>query len=446
MKDLRQQWLETVRDFIGLWDRFGTLYLDGFPPDEVTDEREDEFLAFEGTMVERLVRVVEFERDRFDLESQVMAVIHDAPSLRWLSRQSDFQQRRLRQRWAEAGESLTKLSNFCETYSPKFDKTTRLEEVRRINPFWNPAEGGFQATLMKLVSGPVTFFAGLRPSPQDKANWFLFKVLIVPTLIVFLALAIIHLKTVQQMAFNFGETSGILPDREGFAPKLIAHLFALLGVLILGLVTTAVLMLLALLHTGTLHAAFKLFGAKGDMRTTHRIVAYGSGAFVTIITAPYTLILEMIGAHKAHKVPPGLAPFAWIIGTALLVVIVLGVMFAAYYFTDQIPQAGEYVEVTGIGAKLYKPISASSVIVGDSAETGARYTYKGRATKAVSKDQRLEFLQVDDHGDERYLRTDAGVVKEFKTNQIPIFVLELTWNKLMFVVRRLSGELGAEAD
>ena len=448
MKDIREQWLETVRDFIGLWDRFGTLYLDGITADEVTDAREDEFLEFQGAMVEQLVRVVEIERDRFDVHGLVMSVIHDAPSLRYLSRQSEFQQRRLRQRWAETGEALVKLKNFCETYSAKLDKTSRLEAVRRLNPFWNPTEGSFQATLTKLAAGPVTFFAGLRPGHEEKTNWFLLKVLIIPALIVFLALAIIHLGIVKQMSFNFGETSGLYPDREGWAPQLLAFLFILLGIVILGLVTTVVLMVLALLHVGTLHAALKLFGGKADMRMTHKIVAYGDAALVAIITAPYLIVLQIIGAHKVHKVAPGLAPFAWVLGAAFLAVVVLAVMFAVYHFTDQIPPTGQLVEVTKIDAKLYAYEAGGKTPLRPTQDiaAGAPLDYEGTAELPLGQGATASVYRVRYKGDKLYLPRTDGEIKEFRSSQIPVYMLELTWRKLMHVVDKLSRGLGAEPD
>jgi hypothetical protein len=448
LKEYQRKWLETLRDFTGLWDRFDTLYLQGITLDEVTEEREDEFLQFQGAMVEQLVKVGTIDHGRFDVHDLVMAVIHDAPSLGHLARQSDFQRRRLRQSWGEASQALSKLSRFCETYTPKLDKTSRLQEVRRANPFWDPAGGGFQATLTKLAIGPVTFFAGLRPSRDEKANWFLFKILIIPLILVFLVLAIANLETVQQMARNFGETSGLLPEAEGFVPKLLIHAFALVGVLILALVATVVLMILALLHEMTLHAVFKIFGGKSDFKMTRRIVIYGAAPIVAIITAPYAIVLQMIGANKAQKIPPVLAPFAWLIGTALLVVLVLAILFAVYHFTGQIPSPGEYVQVKGLGATLYEPRSLGSTQVRQGGEiaSGRRLEYKGEMTGKLPNKQSADFYRVVVDGQEKLLLKDDGEIKEFRRAQIVLLLFELTRDKVMFVVTRLSRELGAEAD
>ncbi len=449
MIQYQKQWLETVQDFIGLWDRFDTLYLEGITLDAVTEEREDEFLQFQGAMVEQLVKVTEIDRQRFDVHDMVMAVIHDARSLHHIARESDFQRGRLRQRWTEASEALSKLYRFCETYTRKLDKATRLQELRRINPFWDPAGGGFQATLTKLTIGPVTFFAGLRPGRDEKINWFLFKIVIIPLLLVFLALAIGNLGTVQQMARNFGETSGLLPDPEGFVPKLIIHFFALLGVLILALVASVVLMVLAFLHAGTLHVAFKLLGGKEDLQITHKIVVYGAAPIVAIITAPYAIVLQIIGAHKTQKVPPVLAPFAWLIGTALLAVLVLGILFATYHFTGQIPKEGQYVEVTTIGATTYERagLSTTRVRSGQEIASGLRLEYKGETRKKVGKRKKpTDFYRVILDGEETLLQQEDGVVKEFRRSQLPKYLLELTRDKVMFVVERLSREIGAEAD
>ncbi|MBN1919336.1 MAG: hypothetical protein JW889_15645 [Verrucomicrobia bacterium] len=448
MKDIREEWLGTVRDFIGLWDRFGMLYLDAIAPDEVTDAREDEFLEFQGAMVEQLVRVVEVERDRFDLHGLTMSVIHDAPSLRYLARQSEFQQRRLRQRWAEVGEVLLKLRSYCETYSPRSDKTSRLELVRRANPFWNPTEGSFQATLTKLVVGPVTFFSGLRPGRDEKTNRFLFKVVVIPALIVFLVLAIIHRDTVEQMAFNFGETSGLYPDREDLVPKLMAYFFILLGIFLLGLVTSLVLMVLALLHAAMLHVAFKLFGGKANLTMTYKIVVYGSGALVAIITAPYLIVLQIIGANRVHRIAPVLAPFAWLIGTALLAGLVLAVMFGVYHFTGQIPEPGQFVKVTVIDATLYSPDPGGKTTLSpaEKVAAGVRLDYEETTERPVGQGAKVEVYRVKHKGEVRYLPCTDGVLDEFRSKQLPVYMLRLTWDKLIFVVRRLSRGLGAEAD
>ncbi len=448
MKTYQKRWLETVQDFVGLWDRFDALYLRGVTADEVTDSREDEYLQFQGAMVEQLVKLAEVERNKFDVHDLVMAVIHDAPSLRILSRQSDFQRKRLRQRWGEASEALSKLRHWCETYSPKLDKTSRLQEVRRLNPFWDPAGGGFTATVMKLAIGPVTFFQGLRHGREKKTNWFLFKILIIPLLIAFLILAIIHLETVQQMAANFGETSGLLPEREGIVPRLLIHVFALVGVLIVSLIGTVVLMLLAFLHVGTAHVVAKLFGTKENITMTHKVIVHGAAPVVAVVTAPYAIVLQIIGTCKTLKIAPGLAPFAWLIGTVLALAIVFGALFGTYYFTGQIPDGGEYARVTAVGATTYEPVRPGSnrVKAGEEIPSGARLDYKGETKKKIVDGPVTEFCEVVYQGNETLVRQEDCEIKQFQRSQIPLLVLELTRDKVSFVITRLSRGIGAEPD
>lgn len=446
MKTYQKQWLETAHDFIGLWDRFDTLYLQGILLEEVTEEREDEFLQFEGTMVEQLVKVGEVERGRFSLHDLVMAVVHEALSLRHLARQSDFQRRRLRQHWTEAADALSKLYRFCETYTPKVEKTTRLEEVRRLNPFWDPAGGGFQATLTKIAVGPATFFSGLRPGRDEKSGWFLFKIVIIPSLLVFLVLAISHLSTVQQMAYNFTLETGLLDTNEGFVPKLMIHVFALLGVALLALVTSAVLMVLSVLHAGTLHVAFKLFGGKQDFQMSRKITVYGGAPVVAIVTAPYAIVLQMIGAAKTQKLPPVLAVLAWLVGTALLAALVLGVMFVAYHFTGQIPEGGRYVEVTAVGATTYKiPLGDAPIRPGEQIASGRRLDYRGETQKKL-RNTTESFYRVVVDGKETLVRQEDCTVGEFRRAQLIRYMLDLTRKKVLLVVERLSREIGAEAD
>jgi hypothetical protein len=448
VKTYQKCWLETVQDFIGLWDRFDALYLRGITADEVTDSREDEYLQFQGAMVEQLVKVVEVEHNKFDVHDLVMAVIHDAPSLRILSRQSEFQRKRLRQHWTEASDALSKLQRWCETYSPKLDRASRLQQVRRLNPFWDPAGGGFTATLLKLVIGPVTFFQGLRPGPDKKANWFLFKVLIIPLLIFFLILAIVHLEPVQQMATNFGETSGLLPEREGVVPKLLIHIFALVGIVILSLVAAAVLMLLAFLHVFTVHLMARLFGTKQNIGMTHKVIAYGAAPIVAIVTVPYAIVLQIIGAWKTLKIPPGLAPGAWLFGTVLAVLIVFGALFGTYYFTGQIPDPGQYVRVTAIGARAYERagLGTNRVKPGDEIPSGTRLEYKGETKRKTADGSVAEFYKVTYQGNETLVPQEDGEIRQFQSSRIPLLVVELTCDKVSFVIRRLSREIGAEPD
>jgi hypothetical protein len=448
LKDYQKRWLETVRDFIGLWDRFDTLYLQGMTLDEVTEEKEDEFLQFQGAMVEHLVKVDEIDHGRFDVHDLAMAVIHDALSLGHIARQSDFQRRRLRQRWAEAAAALSKLVYFCETYTPKLDKTTRLEEVRRINPFWDPTGGGFQATLAKLIIGPVTFFAGMRPGREDKSDWFLFKIVIIPSLLVFLVLAIANLSTVQQMARNFGETSGVLvANGEGWVPRLIVHVFALLGIAILGFVTALVLIALANLHAATLHAAFKFFGGKESLSMSRKIAIYGGAPIIAVITAPYAIVLQMIGAHKTQKIPVAFAVLSWLVGTALFAAVVLGALFVVYHFTGQIPEEGRYVEAAALDAKAYEADQDfKRARVGTTeVATGERFKYEDVATLKV-RNEDVDFYVVHRDGQKVLLRQQDCALREFRRSNIVWYLIELTRDKIMFVVTRLSRELGTEAN
>ena len=442
LKIYQKQWIETVGDFIGLWDRFDALYLQGIAPDEVTDEKEDAFLEFQGAIVEQLVKVEPVDHERFGVRDLVMAVLHDALSLRHLARQSEFQQRRLHGRWTEASEALSKLRHFCETYSPKFDKASRLVRVRRANPFWDPAAGAFRATLTKIALGPVTFFAGLRPGPDKKMNMFLFKSVITPSLFVFLVLAIAHLETVQQMAYNFTLTTGVLLEKEGVVPKLVIHFFALFGVGILALVTSGVLMLLVWLHAGTLHVASKLLGGTEDLRMTRKIVVYGWAPLVALVTAPYAIVLQIIGVNKAQKVSPVLAVLAWLVGTALLVALVIGILFAAYRVTGQIP----YVEVTAVGAKTYERDSAQpdrARPVGQ-VDSGKRLGYRGKV-KATVRKETVRFYRVALGGKEVLLREEDGAVREYTFSRLVPYVAAVTRDKVLHVVQRLSREIGAEA-
>jgi hypothetical protein len=448
VKAFQKEWLEVVQDLIGLWDRFDTLYLRGVTPDEVNEERENEYLQFQGAMVEQLVKVIEIGHNRFDVHDLVMAVVHDSPSLRSLCRHSDFQRKRLQQRWGEASEALSKLRHFCETYTPKLDKTTRLEKVRRLNPFWNPAGGGFQSTLIKLVNGPVTFFAGLRPGAEEKTGWFLFKVGVVPALIVMLVVAIVHFQDVKEMGWNFGETTGLVPERGGFVPTLVIFAFALLTIVALALAATVAFMILVSLHVVTLHAAFRLFGARNDIKMTRKLVVYGAGPIVAIITAPYAIVLQIIGAHKTQKIAPVLAPFAWLIGTALLAAIVFGVMLVTYELMGQVPNTGEYVEPLRSGVQLYEAAPLEHALVRPSRVVGPgeHFEYKGHAAMRTSHGGEADYYHVTIEGRSFYLPVEDGEIKRFSYTQLPWFLLKLTRDKIVYGLNELCRITGAQPD
>jgi len=64
-----------VQNFISLWNRYYTLYLENVSRQEITSEKENEFLKFQGTIVEQLVGVLELDAmSRFDIHDKVMSV------------------------------------------------------------------------------------------------------------------------------------------------------------------------------------------------------------------------------------------------------------------------------------------------------------------------------------------------------------------------------------
>ena len=104
---LQKELTGVVENFIGLWNRYYSLYLEGVSKQDITSEKENEFLKFQGTMVEQLVNVLELDpRPRFDVHDKVMTVIHDVVSLDLYTKMSEFQVTRTKQQWQEAMEEL----------------------------------------------------------------------------------------------------------------------------------------------------------------------------------------------------------------------------------------------------------------------------------------------------------------------------------------------------
>ena len=345
---IQKQMTELVGNFIGLWNRYYTLYLEGISQQDITSEKENEFLKFQGTMVEQLVKVLEFDpKPRFNVHDRVMTVIHDVVSLDLYIKMSEFQIKRTKQQWQDAMNELEKLYRFCDTYDPKIDKVKRITEVKRVNPFWDPTSGGMRSTLRRIAVAPVTFFQGLKPGyPPEGIGRFIFLTFFIPAVVLLVIIFIANFETVKIIGTNVCIEAKLLTEGEsGLVPSLIRAAAVFMGLMVIALILSTILSLLLNVFSTFMHIGFKITGGKGNYQDTYKTVGYGIAPFITLIIAPYIVILQIIGASKTHRYPFPLAIIGWIIGVVLFTVIVFTVAGAALYFTDNVPAAGEYAYV-----------------------------------------------------------------------------------------------------
>lgn len=339
---IQKEMTDEVENFIGLWNRYYTLYIEGTSKQDITLEKENEFLKFQGTMVEQLVKVLEIEGGRFDVHDKVMAVINDVLSLEYYMKMSEFQTNRLKKQWQEALEELEKLYRFCDTYDPKMDKVKRIVEVKRKNPYWDPTVGGMGAVLGRLVAAPITFFEGIKPGViGERMGSFSFFLFFIPTVIIFGTLAIANFAKARVLGEIVCIELGIVHSSDtGLAPGLLTAVVTIGGFMLICFLLTLVVLILHHLFTLFMHIGFKITGAKEDYGETYKVVTYGSAPLIAIITAPYALFLHIVGASKVHKYHFALAAIGWILGIIFFAVVILGVTGLTFYLIGGV-RAGE---------------------------------------------------------------------------------------------------------
>jgi hypothetical protein len=425
---IQKSMTDVVENFIGLWNRYYTLYLEGTSQQDITSEKENEFLKFQGTMVEQLVNLLELDpKPRFDVHDKVMAVIHDVVSLDLYTKMSEFQVNRAKQQWQEAMDELNKLYRFCETYDPKIDKVQKITEVRRKNPFWDPTHGGMRDVVSRLAVAPVTFFQGLKTGvAAEKINRFIFLTLLIPTVIVLTIVFMANFETVKIIGRNVCIEAGLLSsDETGFIPGLIIAAVVFAGLLLISLLFSAVLLLLHYLFAVFMHAGFKITGAKNDYRETYKAVAYGTTPIVAVVTTPYAIVLQVIGASKVHKYPYALAAIGWIVGVVLFTAVLLAGAGAAFYFTGNVPPVGEYVYVleddTSLMDRRFDP--EHTVNEGDWLLL-SELEEKNITVRKEGKVKTYEVYEVEYDDEDYYVEYDSVEIREFSWGGMPAYVFE----------------------
>ncbi len=434
---IQKEMTELVENFIGLWNRYYTLYLEGISTQDITSEKENEFLKFQGTMVEQLAKLLELDKGRrFDVHDMVMAVINEVVSLDLYTRMSEFQIKRVKKQWQEAIDELEKLYRFCETYDLKVDKVEKITEVKRKNPYWDPTSGSMREVLSRLTVAPVTFFQGIKTGlrPENMGS-FIFLTFFIPFVIILTIVFMVNFNTVKIIGRNVCVEAGLLAsDETGFVPGLMIAAAVFAGLLVIALVLSIVLFLLHYLLSLFMHLGFRLTGGKEKYRETYKVVTYGAAPVVAVITAPYTVILQIIGASKVHKYPYALAAIGWIMGMTLLVAVLFTAAGAAFYFTGNVPPVGEYAYVLDDQTPLL-----------DKHLDEARTLYEGAwlalsdpdnpEVKTVRKSKkgkinRFDVYEVEYKDKEYYVEEEMIELRNFSWGGMPTYILERTGHSI----------------
>jgi len=415
-----------VENFIGLWNRYYTQYLEGIAPEDITGDKENELLKFQGTMVEQLVPVLEIdEHQRFDIHDKVMSVINEVISLDLYTKMSEFQIKRVKNNWQDAMDELEKFYRFCDTYDPKIDKVRKITEVKKKNPFWDPTSGGMRGALARLTVSPVTFFQGLKSGvlPEGMGR-FVFLTFYIPTVIIMAIVFLVNFEKAKAIGNNILIEAGFLTEGEaGLFPGLMIAATVFVGLLLIALTITIVFLILHYVIQFFLHIGFKLTGGKEDFTETQKAVTYGAAPFITAVTTPYAAILQIIGAAKVHRYPYFLAILGWIIGIALFTVAAFGVTASVFHFTGNLP-SGEYLYVTS-DTTLYTTLQREEAHSVKESEWFTEYEKKkGSITVGSGRDRReIDAYKVTYNDKDYYVDRDDVDEREFTLPKIPAYII-----------------------
>jgi hypothetical protein len=421
-----------VQSFIGLWNRYYTLYLENVQKHDITGEKENEFLKFQGTVVEELVPILELdEKSRFDIHDRVMTVVNEIVSLDSLMRMSEFQINRTKHQWQEAMEELEKLYRFCDIYDSKIDKVQRIAEVKKKNPYWDPTAGGLREVLSRIAVAPVTFFQGLKAGIiTGGIGSFLFLTFFIPVIVISTIVFMVNFGIVKSISKNIVVEAGLLSsDESGFIPNIIIAFAIIVGLAIIALALTLVLIVLHHIFTWFLHLGFKLTGAKEPYNETYKAVTYATAPFVAAVTAPYAFVLQIIGASKVHRYPYVLAGIGWLIGAILYLLLIFAVLGATFFAAGVVPPMGaKYALVNTREAPLFYGLEK------EEESSAIRGTYlllsdaKGEPKTLVvgrkANRQKKEVLEVKYEDKTYYVEADNVKIVEFSATKMPRFIID----------------------
>ncbi len=458
MKWSKQEQLARIEQFASLWERLFNLYLNEEQFEDISPASEDEFLSLQGSIMQNLAAIAEFEEGRFALVDEVSSVINEAVSLHQLKTQSDFQVRRRKERGRQVEELIGKVRRFVAERDAQAKRQEKELEVRLSRPFWDPEKGRFGTILARVVTSPARFFSAIRVAGEaKKANTFLLALLSLLMIGCVATLVAFNARTARAIAYNTTLESGILTSDQGLGAKVLIWAVVVFGVVLVSLAAAIVGAVLAHLLTLLMHVGFKLVGAKSDMVASHKVVAFGLTPLLLLVLLPflgylvrqgvlspvvlavlgvavllYVAVLHVIGAAKVHttSVPAGI--LGWLVGIILFGVVALAGLWLWHHSEGQLPpSSGNYVYVTAKRARMFK---------------------ENKVVRTFSEGNVLTFLgeekdsyNVKSEKDEGTIKKSDARLQQGSVWSLPVFLVESSVARAEALIDRLSREIKKEA-
>ncbi len=458
MRPSRQEQVARVEHLASLWERLFNLYLNEDEFEDISGSKENEFLALQGSIMEELAAVAEFEEGRLALVDEVSSVINEAVSLRNLKGQSDFQVRRRKERGRQVMDLMEKVRRFVAERDTTTSKQEKELEVRLSRPFWDPEKGKFGVILGRVVASPVRFFAAIRVAGEaKKANSFLLTLLSIVMIGCVITVVAFNASTARAISCNFLLESGILTKNESFVSKAVIWVFVVVGVLIVSLAAAIAAAIVAHVLALLLHVGFKVARAKGDALASHKVVAFGLTPLLLLIFLPlvghiveksdvpalllaalpavvlfYVAVLQIIGAYKVHGTSVAAGIIGWLVGMVLFCAVVLFSLWMWHYAVGGLPpSSGRYVYVTAKETNMY------------SGREAIRTFAKGEILKFV--EGKGDFYRIKYGKDEGRVRKRDVVLRDASVWSLPRFLVESSMARSEALIDRLSRKIEKQA-
>lgn len=450
----RKEQIERIERFRSLWDRLLSLYLTREKFEDVSAAKENDFLALQGTIMQELAALAEFEEGRFALVDEVTSVVNEAISLRHLRDHSDFQLKRRKERGKQVAQLIANFKSFVAERDAAAERKEKELEAKIARPFWDPEKGKFKVLLGRVLVSPSHFFSALRVAGEaQKANSFLLTVLALLSVSFVIGATILNATVVRAISYNFTLETGILTSDASTGAKIVIWLVVVVGVTIVSLAAALVAAILAHLLGVLMHVGFKITGGLGNVYASHKVVAFGlaplllliiplvvdcaaSGGMPSVVSLVlaavaivYAAVLHIIGFNKVHGASVAAGIVGWMIGIILFTVFVLGSLWIWHSVTDTLPpSSGKYVYVTAKGV----PARRGNQVIRD----------------AFAKGEILEF--VEENGEDYVVQREKDDVKIKKSDAelrrgsvlaLPGFLVENSLARAEVFIDRLSRKI-----
>ncbi|NQT84560.1 YIP1 family protein [bacterium] len=454
MKVSRKEQVARIERFASLWNRLVSSYLNRDTFEDIGADKESDFLALQGSIMQELGAVAELEEGRFTLVEEVTSVINEAISLRHLKNQSEFQCRRRKERGRQVSELIANVKRFVAERDTTAIREEKELEEKISRPFWDPEKGDFGRVLGRIVAFPGRFFSSVRVAGEAKeANGFLLLLLSLLSAGCIISVTVFNASTARAISRNFALETGILSSDASAAAKIVIWLLLGAGVAVASLAGAVVAAILAHLLAILTHIGFKIVGGKGDGVASHKVVVFGLAPVLLLILVPivahfvgkgnapssllfvvmavtalYVAVLHVVGFHNVHKGPVAAGAAGWLIGVVLFVGIILGILWMWHFSAGHLPpSSGEYVYVTAREAPMFRG---------------------KQRVQSVTKGEILDFLEekgdfyLVQHGKSKVgIKKSDAELREGSISSLPKFLLENSAARAEVLIDRLSRRI-----